>query len=486
MLMLGPHRNGVRAIVMAVACVLAAAAASAAGQAAASAPARLNAFEQRTRDAVLARYRALSIQNGIVLVPLSRADGIESIEIRGGTIAINGRAVTGDEVRGRLGRDAEALLQLSYFDLQTQQRMLLPGGAGTPAGQPAGAGRPEVAPPTPARPSEPTEPVGPSEPERAFRREYDARVRIFGDITVERDEQVNGAVVTVGGSIKVDGRVRDNVVAVGGGVKLGPHAEVLGDVTTVGGTIERDPGAVVSGRLNEVGISAPGIRIRPNWNLGWSPWRFYSDGAWPAIRLFGTMVRMALFGLLAALVVLVAPRAVQRVEYAVTSQPWKAAVVGLLAQLFFVPVLVLAVVVLAVSIIGIPLLVLVPFGVLGFLLAFLLGFAGAACGLARVAWRRGSGSQAGMLAALAVGLAIIWSFTLLGRVVGLGGGPLMAAAVGLIIVGILIEYAAWTLGLGGALLTRFGRYGALPPPAVVPPAASAEPINVGEPPAPGL
>jgi hypothetical protein len=205
------------------------------------------------------------------------------------------------------------------------------------------------------------------------------------------------------------------------------------------------------------------------------------------VRLFGTMLRMVLFALLAALVVLVAPRAVQRVEHAVTSQPWKAALVGLLAQLFFVPVVILVIVVLAISIVGIPLLILVPFGVLAFFLAFLLGFAGAACGLARLVWRRQQVPETGMLTVLAVGLAVIWSFTLLGRIVGLGGGPLMAAAVGLILVGVLIEYAAWTIGLGGALLTRFGRYGALPPPPpVTAPAAGAAPIDVGEPPVMGL
>jgi hypothetical protein len=479
-----PHRLASRAIVMAVACILGAAAASAAGQASATAPSRLNAVEQKTRDAVLARFRALSIQNGVVLVPLSRVDGVESIEIRGGTIAINGRAVTGDEVRARLARDAEPVLQLSYFDLAAQQRMLLPSGGPE---QPAGAGRPEAAPSQPSAPSEPIAPEAPSVPERTFRREYDARVRIFGDITVERDEQVNGAVVAVGGSIKVDGRVRDNVVAVGGNVTLGPHAEVRGDVTTVGGTIERDPGAIVSGRLNEVGVSTPGVHIRPNWDMRWGRWPMFDGHAWPLVRLFGTMLRMAVFALFAALVVLVAPRAVQRVEHAVTSQPWKAALVGLLAQLFFIPALILIIVVLAISIVGIPLLILVPFGVLAFFLAFLLGFTGAACGLARLVWRHRPGPEAGMLTVLGVGLVVIWSFTLLGRIVGLGGGPLMAAAVALILVGFLIEYAAWTLGLGGALLTRFGRYGALPPaPPVVESAASAPPIDAGEPPVMGL
>ena len=65
---------------------------------------------------------------------------------------------------------------------------------------------------------------------------------------------------------------------------------------------------------------------------------------------------------------------------------------------------------------------------------------------------------------------------MLGRLVAFGGGPLAMMAALLIFVGFVIEYAVWTVGLGGALLTRFGRYGTLPvtvPP--VPPDAPAPP-----------
>ena len=112
---------------------------------------------------------------------------------------------------------------------------------------------------------------------------------------------------------------------------------------------------------------------------------------------------MALFTLLATLVLLLAPRAVQRVEWAVFTQPWKSVIVGLLAQLFFVPLLVIVVVVLAVSIIGIPLLVLVPFGVLAFFVALLLGFTGAASGLARLVQRRFDWSRPSTFSMLIVG-----------------------------------------------------------------------------------
>jgi hypothetical protein len=57
--------------------------------------------------------------------------------------------------------------------------------------------------------------------------------------------------------------------------------------------------------------------------------------------------------------------------------------------------------------------------------------------------------------------------TLLGRLVGLGGGPLAAAGAVVLLTGLLMEYAAWTVGLGGALLARLGRRGPLA--AVVPP-----------------
>jgi hypothetical protein len=68
---------------------------------------------------------------------------------------------------------------------------------------------------------------------------------------------------------------------------------------------------------------------------------------------------------------------------------------------------------------------------------------------------------------LAVGLAFIWGITLVGRLVSLGGGPLVHVGAFVLLTGFMIEYAAWTVGLGGALLTRFGRRGPLT--AVVPP-----------------
>jgi hypothetical protein len=457
-----------RVLAFAVVAGLAAGAVAATQEPSPSGPA--SASERRVRDAVLAQYRVLPVQNGIILVPLSRIEAVDNIELRDGTIAINGRVVTGGEIRDRLGRGADVVLELSYLTLAAQQRLLLPNAGQATPKPPEPPGPPAVpGVEVPRSPDLPDVPEAASRyrgfPDRTFNREMEARVRVGGSITVAEDEQVTGAVVAVAGSVTVNGRVNEDVVAVGGNVRLGRRAEVRGDVVVVGGTIEREPGAVVHGKVSEVGFMIPGLHIRPNWNAWSFPW--FDSGQWRAFRLFASLVRMALFALLATLILLLAPRAVQRVELAVTTQFWKSALVGLLAQLFFVPVLVLTIVVLAVSIIGIPLLVLVPFGILAFFVALLLGLAGAASGLARVIQNRSSSTTLTSVALLAVGLALIWGITVLGRLVSLGGGPLVHIGAIVLLTGFMIEYAAWTVGLGGALLTRFGRRG--PIPAAVPP-----------------
>jgi hypothetical protein len=469
---------GVRILAFAAVAGLAAGAVAAAQEPAPSGPA--TAAERRVRDAVLAQYRVLPVQNGIILVPLSRIEAVDNIELRDGAIAINGRAVTGAEIRDRLGRGADVVLELSYLTLAAQQRLLLPNAGQAAPKPPAAAPPPEVpgvqVPRVPDMPEVP-EPESRSFPDRKFSREMEARVRVGGSITVAEDEEVTGAVVAVAGSITVNGRVNEDVVAVGGNVRLGPKAEVRGDVVVVGGTIEREPGAKVLGRVSDIGFAIPGIRIRPNWNAWSFPW--LDSGQWRVFRLFASLVRMVLFALLATLVLLLAPKAVQRVQTAVTTQFWKSALVGLLAQLFFVPVLVLTVVVLAVSIIGIPLLALVPFGVLAFFVALLLGLTGAASGLARLIQNRSSSTTLTSFALLAVGLVFIWGITVLGRLVALGGGPLAQIGAIVVLTGFVIEYAAWTVGLGGALLTRFGRRGPLTTAVPPMPELSSDPFTGG-------
>jgi hypothetical protein len=436
-----------------------------------SRPALPTDAELRLKQAIQGTFRVLPVQGGIILVPLSRRAGVDNVELRDGAIAVNGTVMTGAELRERLGRDADHIIELSYLGLETQRRLLLPP-ANREAVQGEGPPAPDAEPPPPT--DEPAEAETARRPQREYRQVSASRVRVGGSISVAEDERVSGAVVAVGGDVEVNGRVQDAVVAVGGDVRLGAHADVDGDVTTVGGTVVRHPDAIVRGEVNEVSFRLPDIRFRPVWPWGVhvDPW--WGTGPWRSVQLFGTLFRMGLFGLFAALVLLVAPRAVERVDATVRFEPWKAALVGFFAQLAFVPLLVVTVVFLAISIVGIPLLLLVPFVILLFVVALFLGFAGTASAVARGGRDRYGWASPGPFTLLVVGLLLIWGITVVGRVLSLPGGPLSFAGGLLLVLGFLVEYAAWTVGLGGAILTRFGRAGRLYPPPI-PPTPAAEP-----------
>ena len=60
------------------------------------------------------------------------------------------------------------------------------------------------------------------------------KVRIGGNVVVEEGTEVKDA-VAVGGSVTVNGKVRQSAVAVGGSVVLGPNAVVGKDVVSIGG-----------------------------------------------------------------------------------------------------------------------------------------------------------------------------------------------------------------------------------------------------------
>ena len=296
-----------------------------------------------------------------------------------------------------------------------------------------------------------------------------ARIAFAQDVRIERDEEVTDAAVVIGGSLDVDGRVRDGIVVVGGNLHLSSTADVRGDVVLVGGTLTRDPGATLTGGVNYVSFGDWSRR-----NLAWLPTvRFGEFGRW--ISLVGTMARVSVLGVLMFMMLIVARAPVARVGRAALSEPLRAFVIGLAAEIFFVPLLVAASIGLALTIIGIPFVaVLVPIAIVILLFAFVLGFTALACRIGewiedRLGWQPGNA-----FVATAIGFVILLAPTLLARfvdVASVGVGPL---AFTLMAIGLTVEFVAWTMGLGAAITTGLGRWYTVPPPITVqPPAPTA-------------
>ena len=391
------------------------------------------------------RFDVLPLTSGVVLTPKSPISGVRSVEVAAGAISIDGAPVTGAELRNRLGADADAVLALSYLDAAAQRGL--------------GLGAPDSpsSPPSPSSPSSPQAP--PSEPRDRRPSPFSPRVRVRGDdrvsigargVTVEEGEVVRGNAVAIGGHLRVLGEVQGDAVSIGGGVELGPHAVVERNVVTVGGGLQRDPGARIGGEVQEIGWGSG--QFDDWWRRAWS-------GVAPAGPIFGatfalsvTVARVALVCLLAALILLLSRDYVERISARAAAEPLKAGLIGLLAQILFLPLLVATTVVLVVTIIGIPLLLLMPFLILGFCVVALVGFTGVAYHVGRLFVAK-AGWTTGPYGATLAGIFVIVSPLLLARFAAL----VLPTTFGLGVIGLLVEYLAWTVGFGAVVLSRFAR-----------------------------
>ena len=375
------------------------------------------------RRQIVEQWRVIPLRDGVLLAPRRSGRSFSGVELRGGAVSVDGRVVTGAELRELLGADADAVLAASYLpadELASWTRQ----------------GRPPRAAQAPAEPV----PV----PEVTVRR-HGARVAIGRDIVVPEGERVGDAAVAILGSVTVNGEVEGDVVAVGGSVRLGPRAVVRGEVTSVGGTIDAEPTAKVAGSTNEVAIRLPQINVQPPDLTHWSGWWRPTDRWFANVSLAWTFLRLLLVGVLALAFAAVLRGTTARIRAQVRAAPVVSGLVGAGIQVLAIPVVVAVVLVLAISIVGIPLLPLVPLLLFAAGLAWVVGFAAVAQAVGE-----GLAGRGRPLVALVVGLTLIWATTIVARLAWWSGGGTVAGALSAL--GFAVEFVAWSVGLGAALL----------------------------------
>ncbi len=439
-------------------------------------PTELSPSEVDLRRQVVARFEVVPLRDGIAL---AGATPERHLEIDNGVVLAGGVPLSGEELRRRLGADAAVVLRLSYLDNATLRRLFaappLTARAAGSARAARACGRAASPVPLPAAPapvSPPAPPVvdrpAPVAADRIYRR-TGARLAVGKSIVIAEDEDVTEAVVAVGGNVRIDGRVRDDVVVLGGDLVLSSTAEVRGDITVIGGEVTMAPGARHIGELHH-GVSGrfPGWR----WPvIAWSRVDLGPAGRW--LSLAGTLMRVALLALAVMLVMVVARGRVARIGAVATATPIRAGLVGLLTQVLFVPALVVAAVLLAITIVGIPFVaVLIPLAVIALGVTMLLGFTSLAQRLGQAVAGRGGWSADAAIGAAVLGMAVIVLPTIVSRLIGMALAPVGYGAVALLGLGAAIEYVAWTIGLGAAVMTGLGRWATVPPP--LPPHAVAE------------
>jgi len=450
----------------------------------------------RLRSSLEDHFVLLPLSDGLLLQPLVPGAGPRTVEISDSAVALDGQRVGTDELRLRLGEEAAELV-LAAADLDDEDLQGLLSVEALPEVQI------EAAPEVPdeefdtdesaedsaaddafADRSEARREVAEARAEKAaerarraakhkYRRTGDSEFAVGGSVIVDTDEvtedvlviggflKVEGRVVgdatVMGGSATIEGEVTGDVVAIGGPVRLEDGSNVHGNVTSVGGRVFRDEGARVGGEIEQRPMSANFDFARwSDWrrwdrsnDFHFSPWHWWSGLGW-------SLVRLLFVAGLAWLALLVAPGPIDRMERRIADEPWKTGLVGLLAQVLFFPVLILVTVFLAISIIGIPLLLVLPFALLALMIASGLGFVAVAGRVGSWARERFGWEIASPYWIVLVGLGLIGGLSIIGDVLDFGVAPMRFMAGMFMFFGAIVSWAACTIGFGAVVLTRFG------------------------------
>jgi hypothetical protein len=310
------------------------------------------------------------------------------------------------------------------------------------------------------------------------------RSAVNSDLTIDKDEVVDGDVsvtngnlvvygvvhgnaAVVNGSAQIDGRVDGDVVVVGGDISLGPGSTAGRDVASLGGKISRDPAAKVGGVLSAPGMSLEGLNNQvhvvaaPPTPVAQAATD--SAPAAPEDTWFDRLVSFFVKGLISLTVLViglvVASAVPERVRVAgatLEAEPVPSLIVGLIVSFLLVPVVFILAVVLAISLVGI---VLLPVLAVAAGVAWLFGLVTLSSWLGRRVYEAmhqdapGHGRPLPVPLQVLMGLAVVLGATFLPMLLIRGPVP--------VLMGGIIYFAA-CIGLGAAILSRFGT---LAPPA---------------------
>lgn len=219
---------------------------------------------------------------------------------------------------------------------------------------------------------------------------------------------VKGYVQAAGGEVLIDGPVEGDVSVNGGRLRLGPAARVGGNLTYRGDDLSVDPAASVAGRTDRLASSPASSNAYNNARS------FGVNGGW---------IWSAGLILLAALFAAAVPPASMRVSRALAAHPWYSLLAGFIA-IVCIP---FAVILLMITVIGIPLAMVV---LLGYLILLVLGYVATAVSAGDAAVRRSRAADAQRSSwRVPAAAAAMLALTLIARIPFIGGLAVFVAVI---------------------------------------------------------
>ncbi|HSG09561.1 MAG TPA: hypothetical protein VLA36_14465 [Longimicrobiales bacterium] len=308
------------------------------------------------------------------------------------------------------------------------------------------------------------------------------QLHVDEDVTVGAGETLDGNLVVVQGDVRVEGTVTGNVVVVDGSLELPEGGRILGDVRLADAELDR-AGGTIEGELIDVAELSSNVEtdlrerlrnelreelrseIRSSVGGRDSSWGLFSPvrGVFRGVAgLLENIIAVVILGLVGMGIVAFAPENLEAVAETARRTPGRAAMVGLAGSFLLIPVWILGAVALAVSIVGIPVMIAwLPLFPLAALAAALLGYVSVArntgewladSGYRYTDWIRKSNPVYTVVGGL-VGLMAAFMLANLLSIV-----PFFGFFRGLLnFVGVMLTIVAIQIGFGAVLLTRAGR-----------------------------
>ena len=257
-------------------------------------------------------------------------------------------------------------------------------------------------------------------------------VRVFADAEVPAGRRVVGDVVAVFGSVEVSGQVEGAVVAVMGSVILHEGAVVDGDVVCIGGALQQAEGVVVNGESVSLGF------FPIPWGLPALP-----------VMLGGILVGWLTTVFIGWLFTLLFPTRMVRVASTASRRTAASFFVGLIS----IPGFLLLLVLLFVTVIGIPLAIVLP------IVYALLQYAGQIAATYLLGCKltgRQVATGSGLMVPLLAGTLFVAAFFMVGAALFVVPGVARPAALFFCLLGGLLILGLTMIGTGAFLLSRLG------------------------------
>jgi hypothetical protein len=280
---------------------------------------------------------------------------------------------------------------------------------------------------------------------------------VLGDIasfggSVDIAGTVTGDVASFGGSVNISGTTKNDIASFGGSVTLDSTAVVGGDVSVLGGTVEAFGGAVIKGKVQKIDLGMLN-NFMPSFVKGILNSQNNEKQPKPASKRFVpfvvTFFIVAGFGVLVILSGLLFPKNVNRISKIIGNDFWKAAGIGFIIQISLGPALLL----ITITILGIP---LIPLAVLLIIAGIIIGLAGFGMIVNQKFLYAVNKPPMNILPAVALGFLILNSLLLLGSLINIAGHPLTILGTIFMIANFIVLWCSVTVGMGAAWITRLG------------------------------